>query len=395
MNRASRWQLLLTVLTVSVFLLLPKSSLAGDVYFETEVKLKSPKSDSKRSQEGGLEHVLFRLWLPDGVKSIRGVTFNPFYTKAVTQQHWQAANRQWGCGILATNLFGVKPDEFPVVVDAALSALAKQSGHAELHQCKLCLVGMSAGAGMCTRIAEHMPERTIAMGPVCLEVGPRDEASMSIPTITVFGERDGRQYDTLMAKLPEIRDQGGRFAIAVQWRRKHEFGQANNLLLPLFDAAIRLRLGEPGELLKSIDESSGWLGDVSAWRDGEAIVSPNSDFQGDKARACWFPDATTARTWQSFVTHDPQLRLKSPSGLGDEQPLVLYKTGDVVTVQVAGEPKSAGTIEVYSGVVKLGELEDGKLVVKLSKPGIYPVFLQARSENGKVLRSRPHTLIVN
>lgn len=74
---------------------------------------------------------------------------------------------------------------------------------------------------------------------------------------------------------------------------------------------------------------------------------------------------------------------------------MLYQTGDVVTAQVADEPKSAGTIEVYSGSEKLGELEDGKLDVKLSKTGIYPVFLQAGFENGKILRSRPNTLIVN
>ena len=77
------------------------SLLAKDIYLDTLVKLRVPKKESKRSIEGGLGHVPFRIWLPEVVKSIRGVTFNPFYTKAVTQKHWQAACRQWGFGILA------------------------------------------------------------------------------------------------------------------------------------------------------------------------------------------------------------------------------------------------------------------------------------------------------
>ncbi len=179
-----------------------------DVYLETAVKLQTPKKDGKRSQEGGLEHVPFRIWLPSDGKAIRGVVFNPFYTKAVAQEHWQAVCRQWEFGILASNFFGAKPDEFPQLIDKALGEFAKQSGHAELARAKFCPVGMSAGAGMSVKIAELMPGRAIAVGPVCLEVGPRNEDSMKIPTLTIFGERDGRQYEKLMAKLPDVRRRG-------------------------------------------------------------------------------------------------------------------------------------------------------------------------------------------
>ena len=115
------------------------------------------------------------------MKTIRGVTFNPYYTKAVTQKHWQAAGRQWGLGTLAANFFGVKSDEIPTMVDTALATFAKESGRPELAKAKLCPLGMSAGAGMSTRIAEHMPDRVIAVGPVCLEVGPRDARVAYVP----------------------------------------------------------------------------------------------------------------------------------------------------------------------------------------------------------------------
>ena len=106
------------------------TAIAEEVYLEAQVKLREPKKDSKRAREGGLEHAPFRLWLPAGVKTIRGVSFNPYYTKAVTQQHWQAACRQWGFGILAANFFGVKSDEIPTMVNTALATFAKESGGA-------------------------------------------------------------------------------------------------------------------------------------------------------------------------------------------------------------------------------------------------------------------------
>ncbi|MBI1249326.1 hypothetical protein GC197_15960 [bacterium] len=368
---------------------------AEDALFQTEVRLATPKKDSKRSREGGLGHVPFRIWLPGEVKTVRGLILNPMYTDAVTQQHWQAFARHWDFGILATNFFGAKSQEFPDLIDTALAKFAEESGHQELIGAKMCLVGMSAGAGNCVRIAELMPDRIIAVGPVCLEVSPRNEPSMKIPMMTVFGERDGTQGGKLHAKLPEVRAQGALFGIAVQWGRKHEFGQANNLLFPLFDVAIRQRLGKPGEPLRPYPESSGWLGDLSHWRDGEAVIESVSDFSGDKSTACWFPDAKTAHAWQAFVMpRDQKITLASPPGMGDKQPLIIHKAGSEIEIKVAGTPKTEGPIEVYSGGTKLGELKEGSLTVTMPDPGFYPLYLQASAPDGTILRSRPHTIIL-
>ena len=370
------------------------TAVAEDVYLETQVKLRVPKKDSKRAREGGLEHAPFRLWLPAGVKTIRGVTFNPYYTKGVTQKHWQAACRQWDFGILAANFFGAKNDEIPTMIDTALGTFAKESGHPELANAKLCPLGMSAGAGMSTRIAEHLPDRVIAVGPVCLEVGPHDARSMEIPMLTVFGDRDGKQYEMLMVKLPAARAEGARFGIAPQWGRRHEFARANNLLMPLFDAAIRQRLGAPGEPLKPYPEKEGWLGDISQWKDGGSTIAPFGKYTGDRAKAVWLPDAKTAHAWHAFVTFKPVLKLKSPPGLGDDQPFILRKVNEPIEVFAGAMPKMDAPIAVWAGADKLGELKQGKLTVKFSKPGFYPVYLKAVDDTGAVTRSRPNTLIV-
>lgn len=383
--------------TALLFVASTASIKAEDLLLETNVELKTPKKNSKRAAEGGLKHASFRMWVPDNVATIRGVVFNPFYTKAVTQGHWQAACRHWKFGILAANLFGAKNTEFPDLIDAALADFAKQTGHAEIANAILCPVGMSAGAGMCVKITELMPERIIAVGAVCLEVGPRNTPSMGVPIMTIFGEKDGKQYEKLMAKLPQVRGQHARFSIAVQWRRRHEFARANNLLVPFFDAVIRQRLGEPNEPLREFKESSGWLGDVSQWGSGEAVVTPFSDFDGDQSQACWFPDEQTARTWQAFVTKEPALQIKQPPGLGDGQPFIIHRTGEEIVIQgrKKGNNDDNETIEVYAGARKIAALKDGTATVQFETPGFYPVFLKRTLSDGTVQLSRPNTLVVS
>ena len=82
----------------------------------------------------------------------------------------------------------------------------------------------------------------------------------------------------------------------------------------LFDEAIGERLGNPGKPLKPFGEKDGWLGDVSGWKEGGSEIAPSEKFKGNKAKACWFPDAKTAYAWQAFVTFKPQLKLKNLPG---------------------------------------------------------------------------------
>lgn len=87
---------------------------------------------------------------------------------------------------------------------------------------------------------------------------------------------------------------------------------------------------------------------MSGWKEGGSEIAPFEKYKGDKAKACWFPDAKTAYAWQAFVTFKPQLKLKNPPGLGDGQPFILHKVGEAIEVQVAGKPKTKGAIEVWT-----------------------------------------------
>lgn len=390
------------LVSLAVLALCTVSATADDSDIVTVVvKLEQPKKTSKRSDGPAGESAL-DAWLPASKEPIRGVVLNPFYRQTAGQRHWRAACAHWNFALVGVNFFGVSKQEQPRVIADGLKSLAEKTGRPELANAPLCFVGMSAGAGMSVNLASALADRTIAAGPVCLEVGPRDAASREIPIVTVFGERDGRQMEKLLAKLPEERQAGARWAIAVQWGRKHEFGQANNLVLPWFDAAIRHRLPERLDLargpaqLRSIPLETGWLGRVAGWEDAVTSVSPAADFDGETARTCWLPSQRVAATWQAFVQPERTIRILAPAGLGDKQPFKLHSPRKTIAVRATARRDAELTqLEVRLGERKLAELdEEGEAEIGPLPPGIHPLIVAGRDAAGQWRLSRPHTILV-
>jgi len=215
-----------------------------------EYPLKTPRSRDP-VLGGSRDKVYFSVWIPPGVKTVRGAMCNPFSKGDAVSGHWQAMCKHWQFAYLQTDFDAVKKDEFGLL-KTALVDLAKKAGHPEIAHMPLCFTGMSRGGGMSMQLAELMPARTIASVPVCLEVGPGSDATRRIPVLTVFGEKDGSQMSKLLTRLPVERKQSARYGIAVQWGRGHEFGQANNLSFVLLDDVISRRLPKDPAALKPV-----------------------------------------------------------------------------------------------------------------------------------------------
>jgi hypothetical protein len=373
---------------------------AKDILVRTELPLQTPRSRDP-VLGGSRDKVYFQVWIPDGVKVVRGAICNPFSRDETPQKHWQAAARHWQFALVQTDFDGVRKDEFGLL-EKALSELAKKSGHPELAHVPLCYTGMSRGGGMSMQLAELLPQRTLASVPVCLEVGPASAASRNVPVITVFGEKDGKQLPKLMEKLPKERGQGARWAIAVQWGRRHEFGQANNLSFVFLDDVIRRRLPDGATALKGpvrlndIPLDAGWVGDISSWKQRPAPITPAAQFKGDTAQVCWLPTKRTAAVWQAFVSpHAREVKIAAPPGLGDKQPFVVHPAAKPVKVRVTLDPKlHAQAVELWDADAKLAERREGpwEFEVRL-RPGIHSLIAKV-TENGQSRLSRPHTIVV-
>ena len=249
----------------------------GDVIDQVAVRLKSPKKSADRI-DGGLHHVVFSLWLPDRGKPVRGLLLMPFNVNGVEQEHSRAMCRHWGFGLVGGNFMRVDRKEFgPRLLDG-LRALAERSGHPEVAHAPLIATSMSAGVGMCVGLAEQLPDRFLCCGLACLEVGPETPQTREVPMLSVFGERDGRQMAQHEELLPRRRAAfDAEWAIAPQWGRKHEWGQANNLLWPFFDEVIRQRLPADAEpragpvRLRPCAPALTWYGDEILICEGDLI----------------------------------------------------------------------------------------------------------------------------
>jgi hypothetical protein len=202
----------------------------------------------------------------------------------------------------------------------------------------------------------------------------------------------------LLDKLPAERKQGARFAVAVQWNRRHEFGQANNLALVFLDDVIRRRVPkEPGPLL-DVPLDAGWLGDVSAWgKDGKLpAVAAWADYKGDRAAACWFPAERTAATWRAFVGATKDVTITEPAGLGDGQAFGSHSAQKPVAVKVAvGGGLKPIAVELWDADEKLAEKTEAPWAFEAKlKPGIHALYAVVRQEGADPRTSRPHTIVV-
>lgn len=381
--------------TVSVWV---TTSHAADVSYNAEIQLETPRKNPPR-MGGPLDKVELKIWIPEGVSRLQGAIVNPYYTETVGQKHWQAAARLWNFAIIGANYFGVKQNEFGPTLQSALDDFARQSKHPELKEIPFCFVGMSAGAGMCMRMAQYFPDRTIACAPVCLEVGPSNAETRSVPTVTIFGERDGKQYEKLTSRLPNEIKEGARWAIAVQWRRRHEFGQANNLAMVFFDRVIRARKSKEAGNLKlrsalSLRADGVWLGFPDTWSTDIPKIAPAKKSEPTDFNVCWFPDSYTAHVWQAFVAKSQPIKIASPAGLGDKQPFKVHKPGKL-KVAFKGVAKNAERIHIMDGdrIIAKGGPSESSFEVNVDQ-GIHALIVIAELSDGRRLTSRPHTIVV-
>jgi hypothetical protein len=393
-----------TLLLLTGLSLLPLATAAAwgdDLTARTTLSLKTPRSRDP-VLGGSRDKVFFSVWVPDGIKVVRGAVCNPFSKDEGVSKHWKAACRHWQFAYLQTDLDAVEKDAFLALFKAALPELAKKSGHPEVEHMPLCFIGMSRGGGMSTQLAELMPERTLAAVPVCLEVGPTSEAGRRIPILTVFGEKDGKQMEKLLDKLPVARKEGARWAIAVQWNRRHEFALAKNLAFVFCDDVIRARLPDGTAVkgpvrLKDVPLEEGWLGAQTGWgKDGRLpAIGPWKTFDG-REKACWFPSQRTAAVWQAFVGASADVKIEQPAGLGDKQPFALLPPGKPVPVKVT-LPKGLKPTKVllYDGDQRLAERAEAPWTFALSlKPGIHSLYAVVHESEKDRKTSRPHTVVV-
>jgi pimeloyl-ACP methyl ester carboxylesterase len=288
------------------------------------------------TNEGDLQTaVTYTLWIPDGVKTLRGIivhqhgagtTASIEGSTAAHDLHWQALAKKWDCALLGPSYHvkNEKTDLTPGGSEAwfdprrgsektflrSLDEFAAQSGHPELRTVPWVLCGHSGGGIWSDVMACLHPDRVAAMwlrsGSASMFRShpefPQPEvptAVYGIPAMSNPGMKEAGPLVGTLATFQEYRSHGAPIGFAPDPRTGHECGDSRYLAIPFLDACLAMRLPDPGsssQTLKPVDMSHAWLAPLLSKE-----AKPADQFKGDPNCAVWLPNEAVAKAWMDYV----------------------------------------------------------------------------------------------
>src|SRR5437773_1562609 len=277
------------------------------------VKVEYPASTVKDELQVG---VTYTLWIPDGVKTLRGIivhqhgagrTASKEGATAAYDLHWQALAKKWDCALLGPS-YHVLNDKIDISPGAselwfdprrgsektflkALGDLAVKSGHPEVKTVPWCLWGHSGGGIWSDVMTTLHPDRVVAVWmrsgsalmflthpeftrpdvpaamyaiPMMMNPGVKEKSKTprAEPDTRTDVEKMKGPWLGNIATFKEYRTHGGLIGFAPDPRTGHECGDSRYLAIPFLDACLAARLPDKGskdQRLKPMDTSKAWL----------------------------------------------------------------------------------------------------------------------------------------
>lgn len=280
--------------------------------------------------------VTYNLWIPDGVKTLRGIIVHQHGCgtgaceggeTAANDLHWQALAEKWDCALLGPRFHQAEMQNCRLWCDPrngsaqtflkSLDDFAEKSEHPELKTIPWCLWGHSGGAFWSSLMQTLYPDRIVAIwhrsgGAIdawSKDQIPRPEfpaAAFVIPTMCNPGikERDDPRmkgaWIAATGLFQVYRRQGAPISFAADPRSSHECADSRYLAIPFFDACLEQRLPEQGAAnqpaLRPVDMTKAWL---VSYDGGDPV--PAEKYEGFVHEAIWLPNEKFAKLWAEYV----------------------------------------------------------------------------------------------
>ena len=323
----------------------------------------------------------YTLWLPPGVKTLRGVIVHQHgcgpgddreARAAAGDLQWQALARKHECALLVPSYeqslatescrwwFDPRNGSDKEFI-RALEELAKRSGHAELAAVPWALWGHSGGACWAGSMLYLHPERVAAVwmrsGVPLQQAEPIPAAALTVPVMCNLGAKEGVvttnrafMWRSVREFFHEFRGQSGLVGVAVDPNSEHDCGNSRYLAIPWFDACLAGRLPDTAgsAALKPMPTDGAWLAPLPG-----TSAQPVSKFRGDPKNAVWLPDARIAKAWGEFV---------KDGNVSDPTPPPPPKN---VRVSSSGEITWNAEADLESGIAEFVIERDGKQLARL------------------------------
>ncbi|QDU60690.1 hypothetical protein Pan216_15390 [Planctomycetes bacterium Pan216] len=383
--------LLLRGSLMTLFALVATPVLAGSD--GTYHQVSYPPSTEPGECQIGVTHT---LWIPPGVKTIRGVIVHQHGCgegackggeTAAHDLHWQELARKWDCALLGPSYQQKKDQNCRLWCDPrngsgevfvqALGDLATKSGHPEIAEVPWCLWGHSGGGFWSSLMQMKHPERIVAIwfqsgtahgtwSKGEIEAPEIPDAAMTIPMMANPGllERDHKRFRGAwkgnLGMFEDYRSRGAPIAFTPDPKSGHETRESRYLAIPFFDVCLEERLPEkPGAAgpLRKMDLARAWLADVPLEPEKtQPTPVPAADYRGDASKAVWLPNERIAKAWSEFIKTgvvDDKTAPPAPTDVNASR----EKEGMVVTWDARADIESGiGGFRVYRDDELIGEL---------------------------------------
>ena len=319
-------QLLLTIF--ASFVLTTASAFGAGKYFEVEY----PPS----AKEGELQiGVTYTLWVPEGVKQIRGVIVHQHGCgegackggeTAAYDLHWQALAKKWDCALMGPSYHQSEKQNCRLWCDPrngshktfvqSLTELAAKANHPEIDKVPWCLWGHSGGGYWASLMQTMYPDRILAIwfrsGTAfsTWESGEAPKPDMpesmfQIPMMCNPGSKENGDkrfngaWTGTLAMFKAYRAKGAPIGFAPDAKSSHDTGGSRYMAIPFFDACLAMRLpakGSKDQKMKPVDMKTAWLAPLL----GEK-AEPAKEFKGEVKESVWLPNATVAKAWMEYT----------------------------------------------------------------------------------------------
>ena len=273
--------------------------------------------------------VLYRIWIPNGVETLRGVIVHQHGCgtgscksgeTAADDLHWQALAAKWDCALLGPSyrqpekadcqLWCNPKNGSDAAFQKALAHFAWQSGHKELTTVPWALWGHSGGGTWSGFMVLRHPERVVGAwlrsgAPFASSLQPTEklvipEAAYSVPIIYNVGIKEStgrfaggwkRGFDF----FETMRKKNALFGVAIDPRTSHECGDSRYLAIRFLDKCLRERL----------PEKAGDTQLRSMTRNKPGVVLPISELKLNDTKmenlpGVWLPDEEFVKDWTEY-----------------------------------------------------------------------------------------------
>lgn len=284
--------------------------------------------------------VSFTLWVPSGLKTVRGVVVHQHGCgegscksgqTGAFDLHWQALAKEHDCALISPvyeqpeqancQLWCDPRNGSDAAFQRSLVDLAAMSGHPELPTVPWALWGHSGGGHWAGGMVLLHPDRVVAawlrsgVPPVKAVEGKPTPYSISdeacqVPVMCNLGTKEGVTdkegrfagvWPGVETFFLAMRAKGSLVAVSVDPLSSHECGNQRYLAIPWLDACLTARLpATNGAPLKGMSIEAAYLAPLHTGEPEIIAPVPAAKFTGLLEKSVWLPNSAMALAWVQY-----------------------------------------------------------------------------------------------